>query len=929
MPQFALSGPHTGVEARLQAIAADTSVLDAPPEDAEEFPPPSPLAQQHTDVKLAARVQTLANAGSIERAAAALDPQTIAEPTSATKARLEALHPHEPPPHVPLVDTAPAQCDEQMFAEVVRNLKKGKAPGELSGTYEMLQAAAFGSAAGLQKCCAFVNAMLAFDMPRVPALVNCKGVAFDKNGPSAVRPIAIAEAWLRLAAIVCLRKEPDIGTDLAEAGQLGVGIPGGADNIGHAINAALATDPSNTLVVSFDWANAFNTPSRTALFAEVAATYPSLLPFVNLVYDAHTTVRFFAHHPSGPIDVTSASGVRQGDPLGSALFSLMGKRTLQAVKTAHPRVHPIAYTDDTYLIGPPDDMTGAFHTLIQAGANIRLQPSLHKCHVYGTPGTAAFNAARTVAQTLNIPHAQQGFIAAGTPIGPPAYVTQHVSAKADDVIATVTKLMSLSPPLTAQTKFLLLSRSLQRRLTHFSRVCSPDTIRAPLSKLQAAVEDAAFHLFQIPQDPRAAAAMGLPHALVRQQLRLPLREGGFDLNAAGGCPHPTPHARNLNFSLSINSLTSSYLSSAARCHEALEASPACLRPLSHLQYTGEPLYHAPIPSATRLPSLWRHLAIETRGVDDPSYRLHPAQLQLCPTTIARDIQALHPQVTAALTSMRASTLFHAADQPAHHARMHSLRCRHAGAYLDTIPVSPYLRLSDADFISGSQFRLGATGTNPSIPATTCYCGQHVQGSDIDHAMTCPKLSGSRSRRHDDWKDALSRVTARAGYSNRVEPGYNEVGTAAPGRAGSRADIEARLPPPHGPALLDVSLTHPRAATYVTDAATIQGSAAAKRDALKYRGHNGHYHPGYTFIPASVETYGYLGKPLVRYLNTLSGVAAARGPAVTKGSFLAGAHRELSVALIKCQESVYRGCANLLARAAGRPVLPGAEVPYVD
>ena len=110
-----------------------------------------------------------------------------------------------------------------MFAEVVRNLKKGKAPGELSGTYEMLQAA-FGSTAGLQKCCAFVNAMLAFDMQSVPALVNCKGVAFDKNGPSAVRPIAIAEAWLRLAAIVCLSKEPDIGTDLAEAGQLGLSL---------------------------------------------------------------------------------------------------------------------------------------------------------------------------------------------------------------------------------------------------------------------------------------------------------------------------------------------------------------------------------------------------------------------------------------------------------------------------------------------------------------------------------------------------------------------------------------------------------------------------------------------------------------------------------------------------------------------------------
>ena len=58
----------------------------------------------------------------------------------------------------------------------------------------MLHTAVFGSITGLQKCCTFLNAMLAFEMPRVPALVNCKGVAFDKNGPHPVRPIAIAEA---------------------------------------------------------------------------------------------------------------------------------------------------------------------------------------------------------------------------------------------------------------------------------------------------------------------------------------------------------------------------------------------------------------------------------------------------------------------------------------------------------------------------------------------------------------------------------------------------------------------------------------------------------------------------------------------------------------------------------------------------------------
>ena len=305
--------------------------------------------------------------------------------------------------------------------------------------------------------------------------------------------------------------------------------------------------------------------------------------------------------------------------------------------------------------------------------------------------------------------------------------------------------------------------------------------------------------------------MDLPHPLVPQQLRLPLSEGSYDLNAAGGYPQQGPQARNIDFSLTIVSLTSSY-PSVARCHEALSASPACLRPLSQLQYTHEALFHTSVPSATRLASLWRQLAIEMRELDDPGSRHHPAQLHLCPKTITRDIKALQPQVTAALVSVRASALFYAADQPAHRTHMHSLRSRHAGAYLVTVPVSPYLHLSDADFICSGRFRLGATGTNPSIPATSWYCAQHVQGSDIDHGMTCKKLSGSRSRRPDDWKDALSRVTARARCSNRVEPGCNEVG-----RAGSRADIKDKLPLPHGPALLDVPLTHPRAATYVTDA----------------------------------------------------------------------------------------------------------------
>ena len=115
------------------------------------------------------------------------------------------------------------------------------------------------------------------------------------------------------------------------------------------------------------------------------------------------------------------------------------------------------------------------------------------------------------------------------------------------------------------------------------------------------------------------------------------------------------------------------------------------------------LFHTPTPSATRLASLWRQLAIDMREFEDKSLQHHPPQLHLSPATITRDIQTLHSHVTVTLTLLRASALFYAADQSAHRAYMHSLRCRHEGAYLDPVPVSPYLHLSDADFFAVVNF----------------------------------------------------------------------------------------------------------------------------------------------------------------------------------------------------------------------------------
>ena len=90
------------------------------------------------------------------------------------------------------------------------------------------------------------------------------------------------------------------------------------------------------------------------------------------------------------------------------------------------------------------------------------------------------------------------------------------------------------------------------------------------------------------------------------------------------------------------------------------------------------------------------------------------------------------------------------------------------------------------------------------------------------------------------------------------------------------------------------------------------------------------HPPKKTSPAQmIFTAHKARKAFVRYLNNLSDAAALGTVGVTRGSFLASAYRELSVALVRSQGSVYRASANMLVRASGRQVVQGAEVPYLD
>jgi hypothetical protein len=114
----------------------------------------------------------------------------------------------------------------------------------------------------------------------------------------------------------------------------------------------------------------------------------------------------------------------------------------------------------------------------------------------------------------------------------------------------------------------------------------------------------------------------------------------------------------------------------------------------------------------------------------------------------------------------------------------------------------------------------------------------------------------QNQRHDHYKAALRRLSHRAGWSSQLEAAFNEYGHANRNKMRARADVRAFLPQPYGITLLDISITHPRCATYIQQAAQQPGATAASRDRDKHRGIAGHALEGQTYVAASVETYGY-------------------------------------------------------------------------
>ena len=239
---------------------------------------------------------------------------------------------------------------------------------------------------------------------RLPAayrahLAGGRLVALSKFPKPGVRPICVTDCWRRIAGRGLLQKcfphlQQYFQGSHPRVFQFASGTPNGPSNMYHGLAALFTelqtsrteTDAQDPVgILALDMKNAFNTMNRNHWLRFLAQgckhhvsvettqnTFGWDLLWPHII--AHYGVQgLLKHHQAGDqYQILSASGVQQGDPLGSTLFALGLHPILNLVAEQNPHLLIEAFADNVFLVDRQSRLLSAADSLIREAAEIDL-----------------------------------------------------------------------------------------------------------------------------------------------------------------------------------------------------------------------------------------------------------------------------------------------------------------------------------------------------------------------------------------------------------------------------------------------------------------------------------------------------------------------------------------------------------------------------
>jgi hypothetical protein len=325
-----------------------------------------------------------------------------------TKVRdLAALHPCGEPPVGVVLPAAPAYSAESFTVDdlrkAVRAAMTDSSPGPDGWTFEALHDALEHDLFATNFhaiVCDICNGRVAPRTARLLAASSLIGIPKGKTAADGTRPIALGATFLKVAAARALRAaNASLTTRFAQT-QYGCAVKGGAEFVVHAVRrfvrdakwpdgSHVANHGAHRVIATIDFANAFNTPTRQAMW-EATRGIQELAGIFSVSYAAPSDL----HIVGCGRTLLSERGARQGTVDGPVTFAL----TLQAVLNAASAcagARVLAYLDDvTILAENPAAAERTVTTIIDAARALEMEVKTAKCEFLPVDGTPALQGSK-------------------------------------------------------------------------------------------------------------------------------------------------------------------------------------------------------------------------------------------------------------------------------------------------------------------------------------------------------------------------------------------------------------------------------------------------------------------------------------------------------------------------------------------------------